>query len=154
MTLVKFDWDNLAFFRMEKRLVGLKNEPSLKEIIVFESPKMNGYHIQAISKWRLTYKEIFLMRLNFHDDPKRLSRDAIGVGQNLLFSYKVEKKFGREYLWYSTYLFKLKRNEDNTWHKNQKLRNFQISTPKQSERLQVLSQSLPTSYAVQELSNV
>ncbi len=136
---------------MENRLVGLKKEPSLREIIIYESPKMNGYHILAKSKWRLSYKEIFLMRYNFHDDPKRLVRDMLTLGENLLFKFKLEKKFHTSFLWQSTYLFKLKRNQDDTWHKIQELKNSQISTPKQSERLPALLQSQLTSCVKVEL---
>ena len=124
MTLIKLDLDNIMFRNLESRIEFIKKFSWCKSIIVKESSKMAGYHLQIQTFWKLKQKAVFRIRYDLNDDPKRLIRDMLEIGDNLLFSYKLEKKKridGTTYashLWSSTDLFKWSRNQINSeWKK-------------------------------------
>lgn len=118
-TIIKLDLDDICFAALESRVEFFKKYSWCSEIICYESPRMGGYHVYLKSNRKLTDRATYQIRYECNDDPKRLIRDMLDIGENLLFGYKLEKSGKHKYLWQSTELFKWIKLNENSWQKIQ-----------------------------------
>ncbi len=98
MKLIKLDWDSISFELMLKRVEEIKLYGWCKQIEVFSSPSMDGYHVEIESFWELEDKVIFNLRYILKDDLNRLVKDMLdpehSETRNLLFESKEKSKAG------------------------------------------------------------
>ena len=143
MKKITLDLDDICFAALESRIEYFKKWNKSKEITVYESPSMSGYHVIIELNSPITDRAAFEKRYEFGDDPKRLVRNMLGY-EELLFKFKLEKSGKHEFLHISTYLFKWIKINEIEWKKipeQRENKNSLTSIPKQSEQLQRVLQS-------------
>ena len=94
LTLIKLDWDNIAYYSCMNRIKEIKKHKVVKSIQIFQSPKGDGYHIYIKENYPLTFEEKIHFRRIWKDDPKRIIIDLMKVGKeptDVLFKYKFQK---------------------------------------------------------------
>ena len=136
--MIRLDWDKISFSTMEKRLDHIKTYYSFKEIRVFSSPSLDGFHVEIDSRYSTPQAQIFEYRYEFQDDLNRLVRDMIFYKKHhhldtrdILHDFKEKSKMGVTMRFERKQLFKYQRlRYDSVWQKIPKVRNSQISTVK------------------------
>ena len=114
------DWDDITYHTALQRINLLKQEETINEIILVESPKMSGYHVYVKLHIDLEKTIVLRMRLEYWDDTKRLAMDAIMDKQevrNVSYQCKIQYKFNKSFLWEETYIEKFinKKYGDKSW---------------------------------------
>lgn len=93
----------------------------VKQITVYSSPSLNGYHCVIIPFFKLKPNVIFQYRYDFDDDLNRLCLDMLSndsAVRNVLFDYKIKTKFGKSMKFERKELFKYKRTTNlSEWQK-------------------------------------
>ena len=92
-----------------------------REITVYSSPSLDGFHVEIIPFFKLKPKAIFQHRYNFGDDLNRLCLDMLSDDnsvRNVLFNYKIKTKAGKSMKFERKELFKYKRTTNlSEWQK-------------------------------------
>ncbi len=137
MTLIRLDLDNISYTTLLKIIDKIKKYPNSKEIKISESCKMSGYHIEIETFWKMKAQAVYHMRYYWGDDTKRLVRDVLGIGDNLLFNFKLETKGIHRHLWEKTpMLLYYRETNESEWQLKQE-KSSQTCT------LEPLEESLP-----------
>ena len=91
------DWDNIGYHQMINRINILLDFNIIQQIEIRASSSLDGYHIYIQTFSYINPTEIFRLRFEWFDDPKKLCRDMIDKKaryRDVLFSYKVIEKYG------------------------------------------------------------
>ena len=122
MTVIKLDLDDITYKTLLSRITYIKKYSWAKEIQVYESCRMSGYHIYIKSFWKIKQSAIYHIRYELNDDVKRLVRDMLGLGEDLLFSHKLENKRDEQgnitskHLWSRTIMLKYyRKTNQSSW---------------------------------------
>ena len=119
--MIKLDWDNFSHKKMIHKVEEIKLFGFVKQITVYSSPSLNGYHCVIIPFFKLKPNVIFQYRYDFEDDKNRLLLDMLSNNQkvrNVLFDYKIKTKFGKSMKFERKELFKYKRTTNlSEWQK-------------------------------------
>tara|TARA_R110002012_G_C11551320_1_gene602494 strand:- start:9 stop:413 length:405 start_codon:yes stop_codon:yes gene_type:complete len=119
--MIKLDWDNFSYKKMIDKVEEIKLFGFVKQITVYSSPSLNGYHCVIIPFFKLKPNVIFQYRYDFEDDKNRLLLDMLSNNQkvrNVLFDYKIKTKFGKSMKFERKELFKYKRTTNlSEWQK-------------------------------------
>ena len=122
--MIKLDWDNFSNKKMLDKVEEIKRYNFAKEIIVYSSPSLNGFHCEIIPFWKLKDKTIFQYRYDLEDDKNRLLLDMLSddsAVRNVLFNYKIKTKCGKSMKFERVKLFTLVRMDNySTWQKKTK----------------------------------
>tara|TARA_R110002110_G_scaffold368282_1_gene578079 strand:- start:181 stop:564 length:384 start_codon:yes stop_codon:yes gene_type:complete len=122
--LIKLDWDNFSNKKMLDKVEEIKKYNFAKEITVYSSPSLNGYHCEIIPFFKLKPKVIFQYRYDFDDDLNRLCLDMLSddsTVRNVLFNYKIKTKCGKSMKFERKKLFTLVRMDNHSkWQKKTK----------------------------------
>ncbi len=114
MSVIRLDLDDMNFVTLMKIVDKIKNYKNAKSIEVFESCKMSGYHVQVETFYKMKQKAIYSMRYHWGDHTARLVRDMLGIGDDLLFNFKLETVGTHRHLWERTKMFKYEREFDKS----------------------------------------
>ena len=85
------DWDRLAWSECKRRIDIIKENLTVKKILVFQSASMDGYHILIEFYMEPGKARLFYLRRIWKDDPFRLAKDMAApraLYRNVLFVYK------------------------------------------------------------------
>tara|TARA_R110000824_G_scaffold273472_1_gene461964 strand:+ start:849 stop:1253 length:405 start_codon:yes stop_codon:yes gene_type:complete len=119
--MIKLDWDNFSHKKMIHKVEEIKLFGFVKQITVYSSPSLNGYHCVILSFYPLVKRAIHQYRYDFEDDKNRLLLDMLSDNQkvrNVLFDYKIKTKFGKSMKFERKELFKYKRTTNlSEWQK-------------------------------------
>jgi hypothetical protein len=122
--MIKLDWDNFSNKKMLDKVEEIKKYGFAKEITVYASPSLNGYHCEVLSFWKLKDIVIFQYRYDFEDDKNRLLLDMLSNDKevrNVLFNYKIKTKCGISMRFEREKLFTLERADNHSeWQKKTK----------------------------------
>ena len=121
--MIKLDWDNFSNKKMLDKIDEIKKFGFPREITVYSSPSLDGFHVEIIPFFKLKPKAIFQYRYNFGDDLNRLCLDMLSDDEsvrNVLFNYKIKTKCGKTMKFERKELFKYTRESTNSeWQKTQ-----------------------------------
>ena len=121
--MIKLDWDNFSNKKMLDKIDEIKKFGFPREITVYSSPSLDGFHVEIIPFFKLKPKAIFQHRYNFGDDLNRLCLDMLSDDnsvRNVLFNYKIKTKGGKSMKFERKELFKYTRETTNSeWQKIQ-----------------------------------
>ena len=119
--MIKLDWDNFSDKKMLDKVEEIKKYNFAKEITIYSSPSLNGFHCVILSFYPLTKHAIYQYRYDLEDDKNRLLLDMLSNNQkvrNVLFDYKIKTKFGKSMKFERKELFKYKRTTNlSEWQK-------------------------------------
>ena len=119
--MIKLDWDNFSNKKMLDKIEEIKKFGFPREITVYSSPSLDGFHVEIIPFFKLKPKAIFQHRYNFGDDLNRLCLDMLSDDnsvRNVLFNYKIKTKAGKSMKFERKELFKYKRTTNlSEWQK-------------------------------------
>ena len=122
--MIKLDWDNFSNKKMLDKVEEIKRYNFAKEITIYSSPSLNGYHCEIIPFWKLKDKTIFQYRYDLEDDKNRLLLDMLSddsAVRNVLFNYKIKTKCGKSMKFERKKLFTLVRIDNySAWQKKTK----------------------------------
>ena len=122
--MIKLDWDNFSNKKMLDKVEEIKKYNFAKEITVYSSPSLDGFHCEILSFWKLEPKIIFQYRYDFDDDLNRLCLDMLSndsAVRNVLFNYKIKTKCGKSMKFERVKLFTLVRMDNySKWEKKTK----------------------------------
>ena len=122
--MIKLDWDNFSNKKMLDKVEEIKKYGFAKEITVYASPSLDGYHCEIIPFFKLKDKVIFQYRYDFDDDLNRLCLDMLSNDKkvrNVLFNYKIKSKCGKSMKFERKKLFTLERLDSHSeWKKKTK----------------------------------
>ena len=122
--MIKLDWDNFSDKKMLDKVEEIKKYNFAKEITVYASPSLDGYHCEIIPFWKLLDRTIFQYRYDLEDDKNRLLLDMLSddsAVRNVLFNYKIKTKCGKSMKFERVKLFTLVRMDNySTWQKKTK----------------------------------
>jgi hypothetical protein len=121
--MIKLDWDSISYKKMLERIEHIKKFGFPKEITVFASPSLDGYHCEIIPFFKLKQQATFQYRYDFEDDLNRLCLDMLNKDsetRNVLFNFKEKTKMGISMIFERKELFKYTRESTNSeWQKTQ-----------------------------------
>ena len=121
--MIKLDWDSISYKKMLERIEHIKKYGFPKEITVFASPSLDGYHCEIIPFFKLKQQATFQYRYDFEDDLNRLCLDMLNKDsetRNVLFNFKEKTKMGISMIFERKELFKYTRETTNSeWKKTQ-----------------------------------
>ena len=122
--MIKLDWDNFSDKKMLDKVEEIKRYNFAKEITVYASPSLNGFHCEIIPFWKLLDRTIFQYRYDLEDDKNRLLLDMLSddsAVRNVLFNYKIKTKCGVSMRFEREKLFTLERADNHSeWKKKTK----------------------------------
>ncbi len=124
MKVINLDLDNMNFKSLLKRIDKIKQYSWSRIIDVAASPHLGGYHIRISTFWHIKPSASYHIRYELGDDPKRLVRDMLGIGGDLLFDIKYEEKFSENFMWESIKMFKYLRTAPDTKWQNMKIQSL------------------------------
>ena len=137
--MIKLDWDSISYKKMLERIEHIKKYGFPKEITVFASPSLDGYHCEIIPFFKLKQQATFQYRYDFEDDLNRLCLDMLNKDsetRNVLFNFKEKTKMGISMIFERKELFKYTRETTNSeWKKTQNQKELI-----QNYKLELLSQ--------------
>ena len=121
--MIKLDWDNFSNKKMLDKIDEIKKFGFPKQITVYSSPSLDGFHVEILAFFKLKPKAIFQYRYDFEDDLNRLCLDMLSDNsavRNVLFNYKIKTKGGKSMKFERKELFKYTRETTNSeWQKIQ-----------------------------------
>tara|TARA_R110000824_G_scaffold313837_1_gene500705 strand:- start:263 stop:682 length:420 start_codon:yes stop_codon:yes gene_type:complete len=121
--MIKLDWDSISYKKMLERIEHIKKYGFPKEITVYASPSLDGYHCEIIPFFKLKQQATFQYRYDFEDDLNRLCLDMLNKDsetRNVLFNFKEKTKMGISMIFERKELFKYTRETSNSeWQKTQ-----------------------------------
>lgn len=121
--MIKLDWDSISYKKMLERIEHIKKYGFPKEITVYASPSLDGYHCEIIPFFKLKQQATFQYRYDFEDDLNRLCLDMLNKDsetRNVLFNFKEKTKMGISMIFERKELFKYTRETTNSeWQKIQ-----------------------------------
>ena len=122
--MIRLDWDDFSDKKMLDKIEEIKIYNFPKEITVYSSPSLNGFHCEIIPFFKLKSKAVFQYRYNFEDDKNRLLLDMLSDNdqvRNVLFNWKIKTKCGITMKFERKKLFKLSRQDNHSeWKKETK----------------------------------
>jgi len=99
--MIKLDWDNIAYSQMGERLKDIKSYQAFREIRVYSSASLDGFHVEIEAFFRIPQEVNFQYRYNFKDDLNRLCMDMLFFKHNghletrdILHEFKEKTKMG------------------------------------------------------------
>jgi hypothetical protein len=121
--MIKLDWDSISYKKMLERIEHIKKYGFPRQITVYASPSLDGYHCEIVPFFKLKQQATFQYRYDFEDDLNRLCLDMLNKDsetRNVLFNFKEKTKMGISMIFERKELFKYTRESTNSeWQKTQ-----------------------------------
>lgn len=94
LSLIKLDFDNIAYQELMNRIDFIKKDKIVKEIEIYQSTSLDGYHVYVKVDKELSFMEKMPYRKKWRDDGQRIVMDILKDDEKLkdvLFSYRMKK---------------------------------------------------------------
>ena len=112
------DWDLIAWHECKRRIEIIKENLTIKKILIYQSPGMDGYHIMIEFFIEPGVMRLFELRRNWKDDPFKLAKDMAApraIYRNVMFVYKTNVIHNNLHANREVLMVIYERNPDGSW---------------------------------------